>query len=72
MTDNLIHKRGLEAAFQPLMDALNKPVRFEFQSIAMTEDDTHWQALFEGDDGHTYAVTLPVRHPRVATLCRVD
>lgn len=71
MSDEQLRK-GLEAAFRPLMKAIN--VQFEFHSATVTEDGAALLVLFEGTDGHTYACSIPQSETfgQQPTLRRVD
>lgn len=72
MTDKSSNNQGLAESLAVLFNELQKPIKFEFHSIAMTEDGQQWQALFNGDDGHTYACTFPASLPGAAALRQVD
>lgn len=65
---------GIREAFQPLIDALERPIQFSFHSATTTEDGKSLLVLFEGDDGHDYACSIPLgeRIGQQAHLCRVD
>lgn len=70
MSDQL--REGIEAAFQPLMKAID--VQFEFHSATVSEDGAALLVLFEGTDGHDYACSIPQGEKlgQQATLRRVD
>lgn len=59
MTDKSSNNQGLAESLAVLFNELQKPIKFEFHSIAMTEDGQQWQALFNGDDGHNQYINTP-------------
>ena len=62
-------RRALEKALAPFME----PIRFDFHSQTLAEDNKTLVVMFEGSDGHSYCLTVNTAEGwSTAQMRRVD